>query len=266
MDKKKNDISLEERVKNEKEVYHKGLDREKYNARFGHAFNKYSVQRRNKIYDSVLKKEKGKVILEIGSSAWTRFIDFKNYTPSHLICINISKEELEKGKKEAKKKNTHAYTQHDFIVMDAHKLKFNDETFDIIFGREILHHLDYDIAAKEMARVLKKGGEIVFLEPLDRNPVGKLVRYLTPNKRTKFEKPVDKHELDVIGKYFDLELTYNQLFQVPAGAISRFIFKKPNNRLTHGAYKLDVFLEEKFKNTNLGLYYRQVIIKGAVKK
>lgn len=151
------------------------------------------------------------------------------------------------------------------MIMDAHELDFEDDSFDVVFGREILHHLDYEVVAQEMRRVLKPGGQIVFLEPLGRNPVGKLVRHLTPEKRTEFEKPVDKHELEILSKYFDLELTYFQLFQVPAGAISRSIFKNKDNPLTHAAFRFDLYLEEKLKNTNAGLYFKQVIIKGTAK-
>lgn len=262
MAKPKSSIPLQERVANEKKAYERGIDRKKYNSWFGHTFTSYSVNQRNSIFSSVLKKEPGKDVLEIGSSAWRFFINFDEFAPRRLVSINISQKELEKGRDLAKKRNTSQSTKHEFLVMDAHTLDFDDDTFDIVFGREILHHLDYDIVAREMRRVLKPGGQIVFLEPLGRNPVGKLVRYLTPNKRTRFEKPIDKNELEILNRYFDLELTYFQLFQVPAGALSRFIYKNKDNPLTHAAFRFDNYLLEKLKNTNVGLYYKQVILKG----
>lgn len=262
MTKSKSATSLQERVANEKKAYERGINRKKYNSWFGHTFTSYSVKQRNSVFDSVLKQEPGKEILEIGSYAWRFFIDFKDFAPSRLVSINISQKELKKGQELAKKRNTSQRTRHEFLVMDAHSLDFEDDTFDIVFGREILHHLDYDTVAQEMRRVLKPGGQIVFLEPLGRNPVGKLVRYLTPDKRTRFEKPMDKNELEILNRYFDLELTYFQLFQVPAGAISRFVFRNKDNPLTHLAFRFDNYLAKKLENTNVGLYYKQVILKG----
>jgi len=46
---------------------------------------------------------------------------------------------------------------------------FKDETFDCIFGHAILHHLDLEKTKNELYRILKKGGQAVFTEPLDSN-------------------------------------------------------------------------------------------------
>ena len=265
MKRKKDEVSIEERVLNEKEAYRKQIDRKKYNAAFGHAQAGYPVNRRDAIYASVLKKGKDKKVLEIGSTSWRKFIDFENYPPKELICINISEVELEKGRKRASNLNTSAHCNHTFQIMDAHKLEFPDNTFDICFGQEILHHLDYEAATKEIARVLKPGGEMIFIEPLGRNPIGKLVRWLTPTKRTDFEKPVSKKEVEIFKKYFKIDLFYSQLFYVPAGAISKYLFKSPKNPFTYIAHKLDLGLEKIFRGF-IGLYYRQIIIKGTVKK
>jgi len=265
--KKKNEVvSLEDRIKDEKDAYNRGLDRKKYNAAFGHAQSGYHVRRRNEVYAKVLQRGKGGKVLELGSTSWKLFVDFNEYAPAELTCINISEEALKTGIKSAERKKTSEKTKHEFKVMDAHNLEFPDDTFDIVFGREILHHLDYEVSAQEMARVLKEGGQIVFLEPLGRNPVGRFVRWRTPDKRTTFEKPVDKEEIKILEKYFDLDLTYQQLFTVPVGVLSKFIFKSPENFLMRAAHKLDLFLEKATKRTNFGLWYRQVIIVGTVKK
>ena len=260
---KNEQVSVEERVKNEKHSYNKKIDRRKYNAAFGHAQGGYPYTRRNKIYASVLKKEKNKRILEIGSTSWKKFVNFKEYCPSKLVCINISEIELEKGRKIAKESET---KNHEFKVMDAHNLEFPDNSFDIIFGQEILHHLDIAVFAKEAARVLEEEGQIVFVEPLGGNPVGKLVRWLTPTKRTDFEEPLNRKHLKALAKYFDLDLAYNQLFYVPFGALSKFIFKSPRNPLTFIAYKLDRLIEMTFGKIGFGVYFRQVVIKGKLKK
>lgn len=260
------DISM--RARNEKELYNKGISREKYNAHFGRAHwgKGYADIRKKNIVSEVLKKGKGKNVLELGSTSWHTFIDFRNYAPAHLTCINISEKELEKGIAMSTKMCTGKYCRHDFKVMDAHNLEFPDGTFDIIFGDAILHHLNFEMAVKELYRVLRSDGEIVFVEPLARNPVGKLVRRLTPNARTPDEKPLDKEEFLILKQYFSLENSYLQLFYVPATVVSKYIFKKAENPVMYAADKVDCFLERIFRKTNFCLYYRIVVIKGTPKK
>lgn len=209
----------------------------------------YADIRKKNIVSEVLKKGKGKNVLELGSTSWNFFVDFPNYAPAHLTCINISEKELEAGIALSLEKGTAKYCIHDFKVMDAHKMDFSDNTFDIIFGDAILHHLNFDVAARELCRVLKPGGEIVFVEPLARNPVGKLVRRLTPDARTPDEKPLDKEEFSILKKYFYLNNSYLQFFYVPAAVISKYLFKSARNPVMYVADKVDCFLEKIFKKT-----------------
>jgi SAM-dependent methyltransferase len=55
-------------------------------------------------------------------------------------------------------------------VADAEALPFPDETFDLVVGHAVLHHIpDVELAMREVLRVLKPGGRFVFCgEPTDR--------------------------------------------------------------------------------------------------
>lgn len=256
------------RVRNEKELYNRGIDRKRYDAHFGRVRwgpGSADIRKKN-IVSGVLEKGKGKNVLELGSTSWHSYVDFQNYAPDRLTCINISEKELEKGIALSAEMDTGKYCRHDFKVMDAHNLEFPDGTFDIVFGEAILHHLNFGTAVRELYRVLKPDGEIVFVEPLARNPVGKLVRRLTPDARTPDEKPLDKEEFLILRKYFNLENSYLQLFYVPAAVMSKYIFKKAKNPVMYAADRLDCFLERMFRKTNFCLYYRIVVIKGFPKK
>lgn len=213
----------------------------------------------------MLRKGKDKSILELGSTSWKDFIDFEHFAPAQLTCINISERELEKGIALAKKKHTDRYCKHDFKIADAHNMDFLDNAFDIVFGTGILHHLNFETAVKEIQRVLKPGGEIVFVEPLARNPIGKFVRKRTPEARTPDEKPLDLEEFAILKNHFKLDNSYFQLFYVPAGVLSKHIFKAAKNPLMHMADRLDVMIEKLFRNTNVCLYFRIVVIKGCLK-
>lgn len=259
-------ISKEERAKKEKAAYNQGLDRKKYNQRLGHAQSGYANDRKKKVLSDLLKRGKDKNVLELGSASWKQFIDFEACPPKNLTCINISERELQKGIRASKRLKTNQYCTHVFQIMDAHCLAFPDHTFDLVFGTGILHHLDFETAVKEISRVLREDGEMVFLEPLGRNPVGKLVRRLTPDARTPDEKPLDKEHFRILEKYFHLENSYYQLFYVPAGVLSKHIFSSAYNPLTRAADRLDMWLEKALKNCGIGLYYRMAVIHGTPKK
>lgn len=52
-----------------------------------------------------------------------------------------------------------------FVQGDAHQLPFEDQTFEVVYGRYVLEHLqDPQTALKEVYRVLKPGGKAFFQE------------------------------------------------------------------------------------------------------
>ena len=59
----------------------------------------------------------------------------------------------------------------EFHVSGGEKLPFESGTFDLAIGKAILHHLDPEAGARELARVLAPGGRATFSEPLGTNPL-----------------------------------------------------------------------------------------------
>jgi len=60
----------------------------------------------------------------------------------------------------------HARKFSDQLVLgNSQQLPFKDNSFDLVFCRSLLHHLpDPELAVKEIARVLKPGGEVVLVD------------------------------------------------------------------------------------------------------
>lgn len=84
----------------------------------------------------------------------------------------------------------------------AEMLPFQDGAFDAVLGKQILHHLDLQIAIPEIARVLRPGGRAVFLEPLIHNPLLEGYRRLTPHLRSPTERALSMGDIAAMGSHF----------------------------------------------------------------
>lgn len=90
-------------------------------------------------------------------------------------------------------------------VGDIHAMDFPDESFDIIYGHCVLHHVDLETAVNEIHRCLRKGGKGIFVEPLGHNLFITLFRKLTPRLRTPTEKPILFSDYEIFSKKFRLK-------------------------------------------------------------
>jgi SAM-dependent methyltransferase len=89
-----------------------------------------------------------------------------------------------------------------FLTMDAEKMIFEAASFDLVFGRGIIHHLDIERCLAEIARVLRPGGIALFWEPLGHNLLLNVYRRLTPSARTPDEHPLLRPDFEVARRHF----------------------------------------------------------------
>jgi len=61
-------------------------------------------------------------------------------------------------------------------VMQAESAPLPSNTFDLVFGNGVLHHLDIEITARQILRILKPGGIAIFREPLGENQLLEHIR------------------------------------------------------------------------------------------
>jgi len=106
-----------------------------------------------------------------------------------------------------------------FRRLAAEDIDYPDRSFDVVIGKAILHHTDLEKTARQLRRVLSRGGVACFLEPLNHNPVLNLFRRLTPSRRTPTEKPLDLKDLDIFRKYFHVNCRGYYLFTIAAHAL-----------------------------------------------
>ena len=203
-----------------------------------HSFH-FSYKEEKRIIKNLSKSFENKELLEIGSYTWPSWIS-NNVIPKRLTCINIAQGELDLGLSQAK----NISFEIKFELMDANNLTFPDNSFDVVYGGAILHHLDIKKTIGHIHRVLRPGGIILFLEPLNRNPLYRIYRWLNPNERTPDEHALVNKDMMIINKKFKLKPYYFDFFTVIFGFISLRIFgdKYYDNWLNKFGFRLDKLL------------------------
>lgn len=250
--------NIRQRVSREAASYDNGkLRRNGFDATLSYLDNGIGRLRRNDAIRWAMQDITGMRVLELGSQAWEWCLFRYGCQPAQLTCINISETELAIGRTHAAELGYPC----EFHRMDAHQLEFPDDSFDMVFGVAILHHLEFAQALRQIHRVLRRGGKIVFMEPLRHNPIARLVRWLTPNARTPDELPLGRPELRLIGRNFEMNNYYSELLTVIGGLIARPILKNPINPVTKFCDVADEFILKMFPAA--GVYYRSVVIRGS---
>lgn len=246
---------IDDRVKREKSAYDEGdvlVEMEKMQARFLHVFTCPNSKWAEEVYqEKILAASANGTVLNYGCFDGQELMrTFRGQLPSKIVGIDIS----EKGIAEARRRFG---DRAEFHVMDAHRLDFDDDSFDLVVGRAILHHLDWEVAIKEIKRVLRPGGHAIFIEALGDNPGAKLFRLLTPRARTPDELPLSRKQI----QWADTQLGKGEhyffgLFSVPVGMISTYIFKCADNICMSMAHAGDKVLAK----TLLRYWMRMVVL------
>jgi ubiquinone/menaquinone biosynthesis C-methylase UbiE len=179
---------------------------------------------------------KNKTILCYGQGANTSILLSFISRGANVTSIDISDEAVKMVREAIKDKDRCKVMQ-----MNAEKMSFRKDSFDVVFGRAILHHLDINKAAKEIHRVLKSGGKAIFIEPLGNNPLINLYRYCTQSDRTKDEHPLRHCDFVILKKYFRY-MYHRNFFLLSLIAI---VFK-PVKKTLKALIKLDEFIFRMF--------------------
>ncbi|OIO37865.1 MAG: hypothetical protein AUJ71_04285 [Candidatus Omnitrophica bacterium CG1_02_49_16] len=139
----------------------------------------------------------GKRLLDLGCGAGETSV-YLALRGAEVDACDIAEEFLKVARSLAEKFDVPLRT----VQAEASHLPYPDESFDLVFGNGVLHHVELVPTAKEISRVLKKGGKAVFIEPLPYNPVIHIYRHMAKGVRTEDEKPLTFKQIRNIGPYF----------------------------------------------------------------
>jgi len=173
----------------------------------------------------------GKHVLECGCGINSYAHELSPVVAS-LNGIDISDEAVRQSREQAE---TLRLLNCRFDIMNAESIEFADDTFDLVFGVGIIHHLDLPVFFSEAGRVLKQGGSILFMEPLGYNPFLNLYRKLTPRLRTPDEHPLIRRDLRIIPDFFnEVTITYFHFFTLLAVPFRKTRLFEPLLRILGG--------------------------------
>lgn len=141
----------------------------------------------------------GKRILDLGSGAGEAAIYFAK-KGADVTATDLSGKMLEVVKQMAIRHETSLQT----AKCSATDLPFEDEAFDIVYGANVLHHVDTEICVAEALRVLKPGGEFVAWDPLKHNPVINIYRHMANEVRTDDEEPLNINITKQLAQHFSV--------------------------------------------------------------
>ena len=185
------------RIEREREFHNKEFadsERSKINSVY------YVTRSSRKWYQDFLKQHaNGSQALEYGCGP-NSYAFWLAQEGARVIGIDISDTAIEQMRERSKHRQFPERVS--FQQMNAEELEFPANSFDVICGRAILHHLDLRKAFAEIARTLKPSGHAIFVEPLGHNPAINAYRNRTPDLRTEDEHPLMMSDLKMAGEYF----------------------------------------------------------------
>lgn len=146
---------------------------------------------------SKLGNIEGKKVLELGCGFGEGSVYFA-MQGADVTASDLSEGMLDVAARAAEYYHTHIKT----VKCSADHLPFPDESFDIVYAANMLHHVDLEQTLKEASRVLKGGGTFASIDPLAHNPVINVYRRMASEVRTEDEHPLKIKEIKIFKKYF----------------------------------------------------------------
>jgi SAM-dependent methyltransferase len=209
-----------ERVAHQDDHIEKSLS--KWRNLFPHVFMNPSTKAMNSFYEVQLSDVRDRVILECGCGPGG-FAAWLHGQGAYVVGIDISEYNISRCRYLFASDGSDP-SRYRFFVMDAHCLRFPDQSFDVVVGNGILHHLSIPRAVCEINRVLKPGGIALFQEPMSGNPLLTIYRRLA-RFHTSDERPLTRGDIAFLESEWGFVPKYTGLITMPVALFTSLLLR-----------------------------------------
>jgi SAM-dependent methyltransferase len=157
------------------------------------------------LYEWIERHSRGKIFLDYACGTGGQVIQAAKDGAELAIGLDLSEVSIRSADMLARGEGVAERTF--FLQADCENTGLPDECVDTILCSGVLHHLDIISAFRELRRILKPGGFILALEPLNYNPFIKLFRRVTHDMRTEWEKDhiLSYRDIESASRYFEVK-------------------------------------------------------------
>ncbi|MEN8807650.1 MAG: class I SAM-dependent methyltransferase [Desulfobacterales bacterium] len=137
-------------------------------------------------------------------------------------------------------------------IIDAMAIDFPEDTFDIVYAANLLHHVSAAACIREIYRVLKPGGMACIWDPLRHNPIINVYRRIAKGVRTLDERPLD---IGIINDFCTLfsKVEYDSFWLSTTWIFIRFYFFERVNPNRERYWKKIIIEEPRLRSMYLRL-------------
>jgi SAM-dependent methyltransferase len=227
-----------ERAAREQQAYDEGDVDEtmaRWHGRFPHVFASPNTVRHERIFDRYTEAAvAGQRVVDLGCGPGASSRRLLRFGAARVIGIDVSRHEIEKAS---------AYAlpgKLDFIVGDA--TRSLNGTFGAIFGRSILHHLDFrGFLPRIYEENLAPGGTMLFMEPLGSNLMVRMYGLLVPSAHTSDEQSLQRDDLEWFkNRFSNISISPINYVTFPAAILTSVVCpRNADNALLRWADRVD---------------------------
>lgn len=186
---------------------------------------------------------RGKRMLDLGCGAGENSV-YATIKGARCIGTDLSPRMLQKTLDLAAKYDVEVEGR----IGDAMSIDFPDNTFDIVYASNLLHHVDPERTLKEMHRVLNPGGKACFWDPLRHNPLINVYRHIANEVRTSDERPLDINIVRFVRQIFS-EVYYDTFWLASLWIFLRFYLIESVDPNMERYWKKIIYEEERLRET-----------------
>jgi 2-polyprenyl-3-methyl-5-hydroxy-6-metoxy-1,4-benzoquinol methylase len=244
------------RSQREREAYDEhGVDEAmaSWHGRFPHVFESPNTRRAEERFDALTRTAvAGRRVLDIGCGAGASSTRLLQLGATYVLGMDISRTAIDQARFRAEPRRL------EFRLGDV--AQDLEGVFDCIFGRSILHHIDYrGVLPRLYAEHLRPGGTMLFMEPQGENLLIRLYGRLVAAAHTPDEQSFMQSDLRWLREHFvAIELHPINYLTFPAAIVTSSLPVAPSNALLRACDRADEWIASRIPR--LRPHFRQTMV------